>query len=103
MSNERCFVFRVNYSDNFKLIRSELANGILRQGWGANGMRIDDPVALSNIFEKLTDFVHPLVLGQVYRSKAQIQMMAEKLLHNQVTKQEKVKKIIDFLCSTEIP
>ncbi len=44
MSNERCFVFRVNYSDNFKLIRSELANGILRQGWGANGMRIDDPV-----------------------------------------------------------
>lgn len=54
---------------------------------------------LAAIFEKLTDFVHPLVLGEVYRSKAQIQMMAEKLLRNQVTDQEKIKKIIDFLCS----
>ena len=44
MSNERCFVFRVNYSDSFELIHSELTKGILRQGWGAKGMRIDAPV-----------------------------------------------------------
>jgi ribosomal protein L33 len=56
-------------------------------------------VALANIFEKLSDFVHPLVLGEVYRSKAQIQMMAEKLLQNQVMDPDKVKKIIEFLCS----
>jgi hypothetical protein len=44
MSNERCFVFRVNYSDSFGLIRNELTKDILRQGWGAKGMRIDAPV-----------------------------------------------------------
>lgn len=62
-------------------------------------LNIQDNNSLSSIFEKLTDFVHPLVLGQVYRSKYQIQMMAEKLLQNQVTDPEKIKRIIDFLCS----
>lgn len=64
-----------------------------------NELKITDEASLAGIFEKLTDFVHPLVLGEVYRSKAQIQMMAEKLLQNQVTEPEKIKKIIDFLCS----
>lgn len=64
-----------------------------------NELEINDSVSIANIFEKLTDFVHPLVLGEVYRSKAQIQMMAEKLLQNQVTEPEKIKKIIEFLCS----
>lgn len=62
-------------------------------------LSISDSASLSAIFLKLTDFVHPLVLGQVYRSKAQIQMMAEKLLQNQVTEPDKKKKIIEFLCS----
>lgn len=64
-----------------------------------NEMEINEVSSLASIFEKLTDFVHPLVLGEVYRSKAQIQMMAEKLLQNQVTDPEKIKKIIAFLCS----
>lgn len=64
-----------------------------------NELEIKDSTALASIFEKLSDFVHPLVLGEVYRSKAQIQMMAEKLLLNQVTEPEKIKKIIEFLCS----
>lgn len=64
-----------------------------------NELEIKDESSLASIFEKLTDFVHPLVLGEVYRSKAQIQMMAEKLLQNQVTEPDKIKKIIEFLCS----
>lgn len=60
---------------------------------------ITDQAALADIFKKLTESVHPLVLGEVYRSRAQIQMLAEKLLKNHVTDAEKVKKIIDFLCS----
>ena len=64
-----------------------------------NELSISDNDSLARIFEKLTDFVHPLVLGEVYRSKAQIQMMAERLLQNQVTDPEKIKKIIAFLCS----
>ena len=64
-----------------------------------NEMAIKDDKALSEIFIKLTDFVHPLVLGQVYRSRAQIQMLAEKLIVNQVKDADKIKKIISFLCS----
>lgn len=41
---------------------------------------IRDDIALSNIMMKLSDMVHPLVLGQVYRTRAQIKMLAEKLL-----------------------
>ena len=62
-------------------------------------LSIKDDAALSNILIKLSEYVHPLVLGQVYRSKAQIQMLAEKLLQNQVTNKETIKKIIAFLCS----
>lgn len=64
-----------------------------------NELGISDQTALTSIFEKLTDFVHPLVLGEVYRLKAQIQMMAEQLIINQVTDADKIKNIIAFLCS----
>ena len=60
---------------------------------------ITDQSSMASIYNKLTDFVHPLVLGEVYRSKAQIQMMAEQLIVNQVEDPEKTRKIIDFLCS----
>lgn len=62
-------------------------------------MAIKDDLALSNIMIKLSDYVHPLVLGQVYRARAQIKMLAEKLLTNQVTDNTKIKEIISFLCS----
>ncbi len=62
-------------------------------------LKIADDKALAEIYNKLTDFVHPLVLGDVYRSKAQIKMIAEQLLNNQVDDQEKKDKIIKFLCS----
>lgn len=60
---------------------------------------ITDATALSNIMIKLTEYVHPLVLGQVFRSKAQIKMLAEKLLKHQNITGEKLSKIVDFLCS----
>lgn len=62
-------------------------------------LKIEDDVALANIFMKLTESVHPLVLGQVYRSKSQIQMLAKKLLVNQVEDEKQIANIIDFLCS----
>ena len=43
MTDVNYYVFRVNYDEDFAFIRSELAKGILRQGWGAAGMRIDTP------------------------------------------------------------
>jgi hypothetical protein len=48
---------------------------------------------------KLSDYVHPLVLGEVYRSREQIKMLASKLLLNHSVKEEYKQRIIDFLCS----
>jgi len=62
-------------------------------------LAIKDDIALSNIMIKLSDMVHPLVLGQVYRSKAQIKMLAEKLLATQIKDANKRQQIISFLCS----
>lgn len=36
-----CYVFRINYNEHYKTIRSELLNNKLRQGWGAEEMNID--------------------------------------------------------------
>ncbi len=56
---------------------------------------------LKEILLNLSDKVHPLVLGNVYRSRAQIQMVARKLLNKQLGEENKYKidKIITFLCS----
>lgn len=54
---------------------------------------------LASIFLKLADHVHPVALGGVYRSRAQIQMLAEKLLRVHMNDEERVKKIISVLCS----
>ena len=62
-------------------------------------LHIKDDIALSNIMIKLSDMVHPLTLGQVYRSRSQIKMLAEKLLINQVSEQSRIQEIISFLCS----
>lgn len=62
-------------------------------------LSIKDDMALASIMVKLSEMVHPLVLGQVYRSRAQIKMLAERLLANQVTDAGKMKQIISFLCS----
>lgn len=36
------YVFRINYDDNFNIIREEIKKGYLRQGWGIEGMDIRD-------------------------------------------------------------
>ena len=62
-------------------------------------MGINDPGALAQVLSTLSQQVHPLVLGQIFRSRTQIRNLAEDLLiHNGVTPENK-KKIVDFLCS----
>ncbi len=60
---------------------------------------IKDGAALAQILHSLSEKVHPLVLGRVYRAKSQIQMLAKKLLVNQVTDDANSDAIISFLCS----
>ena len=53
---------------------------------------IKDDISMSNIFVKLATEVHPLVLGDVYRARAQIKMLAERLIKNQTDDYRKQKK-----------
>lgn len=64
---------------------------------------IKDQNELKDILLSLSEKVHPLVLGNIFRTRTQIQMVARKLLKKQIgdsaDKQEKIDKIISFLCS----
>lgn len=60
---------------------------------------IKDDNALSMILTDLSNKVHPLVLGEIFRSRAQIRFLAEKLLNGHVKDAEKVQPIVDFLCA----
>ena len=54
---------------------------------------------MTEILLNLSEKIHPLTLGQVYKSKSQIQMLAKKLMKWQALEQEKEDAIIKFLCS----
>jgi hypothetical protein len=64
-----------------------------------NDLKINSEVNLKDILINLSNQVHPLVLGDIYRSSTQIQMLAKKLLSKQIKDKEKIEKIIAFLCS----
>lgn len=60
---------------------------------------IKDAKVLAGILNELSNKVHPLVLGEIFRSRAQIRFLAEKLLNEHVSDPEKVTAIVDFLCA----
>lgn len=66
-----------------------------------NELKLNDEKNLKDVLLNLAEKVHPLVLGNVYRSRTQIQMVAKKLLQKQLGagEVEKIDKIISFLCS----
>lgn len=64
-----------------------------------NEIGLKDQKEISSILVKLSESVHPLVLGEAYRAKTQIKFLARRLLSQQVTDKVKINKIIDFLCS----
>lgn len=55
--------------------------------------------AISMAYTKLAEQIHPLVLGDVYRTQKQIQMLAKQLLSKGYTNKKAIKNIVDFLCS----
>jgi hypothetical protein len=62
-------------------------------------MGIKEESNLTNVFLKLADQMHPVALGDVYRARTQIQMLAEKLLKFHMKDADIIKKIISVLCS----
>lgn len=67
---------------------------LLKKEFGTN-----DDNALSAAYTKLAEYIHPLVLGDVYRTQKQIQMLAEKLLRMSYHNKRNIKSIVSFLCS----
>lgn len=60
---------------------------------------ITDQANMTSVLLNLSEKIHPLTLGQVYKSKSQIQMLARKLMKWQNLEEEKEDAIIKFLCS----
>lgn len=63
-------------------------------------LNISHEAELTKIFLNLSQQIHPIVIGNVFRSRLQIQMIAANLLKKHFPDDEdKVQKIIKFLCS----
>lgn len=65
----------------------------------AHEIGITESADLARVLTHLSDKIHPLVLGQVFRTRTQIRELARKLLPYQVKTQPKIQQIVDFLCS----
>jgi hypothetical protein len=48
---------------------------------------------------QLAKDIHPLVLGEAFRARGQIRMLARKLLSRQLQDEQKIEKVLSFLCS----
>jgi hypothetical protein len=68
-------------------------------GLAQKDLKIKASNELTNLLVNLSEKVHPLVLGDVFRSRTQIQMLANKLLSKQIKDKAKINKIVSFLCS----
>ncbi len=54
---------------------------------------------MTSFLSALTANVHPLVLGQAYRTRGQIRMLGGRLLSKHMEGDEEIEKILSFLCS----
>ncbi|MEM8551385.1 MAG: serine protease, partial [Pseudomonadota bacterium] len=62
-------------------------------------LNVQNPGRLSEILDRLSQKVHPLVLGEIFRSRTQIRFLANKLLTHQNLESDTVDSIVDFLCA----
>lgn len=60
---------------------------------------IRGPAAMTTVLTHLSQQIHPLVLGEIFRSRAQIRFLAGKLIKQQVKDAKKIRALIDFLCA----
>jgi Serine dehydrogenase proteinase len=75
----------------------EAVNGFIELG--RSSMRESEPHAIKELLLKLADSIHPLVLGEVFRSKSQIEMLGKKLLESSGIQSGRIPSLISFLCS----
>jgi len=65
----------------------------------AKDIGVSDTDNLGRLFAGLSEKVHPVVLGNVYRCRSQIRMLGGRLLREHLTDDEKIEEILSFLCS----
>jgi len=75
----------------------EAVNGFMELA--KSNMTNPDSHVIKDLIIQLSQKVHPLVLGEVYRSKSQIEMLSKKLLSYTGIKDDSIEKIVAFLCS----
>lgn len=54
---------------------------------------------LIHVLQQLSEKIHPLVLGQVFRARPQTRFLADRLLSQQKIERQKARAIVDFLSS----
>jgi hypothetical protein len=62
-------------------------------------LRVKNENDLTKVFIELSEKIHPVVIGNVFRSRSQIQMLGRKLLSAHFKDEDKISKIVSFLCS----
>ena len=62
-------------------------------------LKVTDAGALAVVWNNLAEKIHPLVLGQIFRTRSQIRTLAKRLLAHQQVDDDKLEGIIGFLCS----
>lgn len=65
----------------------------------ARSLGVTSDAQMAQLVINLSHQLNPLVLGNVYRSRTQIRMLGKRLLSSHINNEEKVDKILDFLCS----
>ncbi|MBN2589234.1 MAG: hypothetical protein JXA96_05200 [Sedimentisphaerales bacterium] len=58
-----------------------------------------DKNLINQAFQRLSSEINPLVLGNAFRARGQIRMLAKKLMSNNQKKKKVVENILRFLCS----
>jgi len=75
----------------------EAIKGFLELAQGE--LKIEGSEQLTSILNRLTDKIHPLVLGEVYRARSQIKMLARTLVSGHIADENRIESIVNFLCS----
>lgn len=58
---------------------------------------LDDQDALTKVFERLAESVHPIALGEIHRSHSLIRVLVDKLLRLHLDDQERIRAIVEAL------
>jgi len=74
----------------------EAINGFIEL---AKEIGIENSSDMTEVLSTLASHVHPLVLGQVFRTRSQIRMLGRRLLSPHMEDDEKIERVLSFLCS----